>query len=397
MAEFIKSIDDIIGHKYIINYLKDKVDKNTVPKVILFNGNAGLGKTSIAKVLAILVNGNKSNLYKTVIDENQSTDCIKLFNMSSIGDETDSVVSELQNASFSSTGSKVIILDEVHGMTKKAQDAILVNLEYLPDGIYVFMCTTEMSMLRESLVSRCVTFNLNNLSYNEIKQVIKKKIISRNLTFDMSQELVLNLIASWSNNQPRKALNLIEAFEPNSRITQNELSAFISTSNTPIVISIIEYLYGSLTKGINFIDTLSITPDLLQTMIEVLKVGLGYDSPMVSQDDSRVITKLFISNNINNFLQFTIKVNSVERVSKRVFTSRFIEHHVSILNGVVKNFETSNNIEKVIQADIKTIGDNAIERLKEDASSLTQLDRELQNSVSIDALFELGKKVEMED
>lgn len=394
MKSFIRSLDNIIGHKYIINYLKNKIEKDEVPQVILFHGNPGLGKTSIAKVLAIEVNGNKPSLYESVIDNNESTDCIKLYNMSSVGDETDTIVSELQNASFSSTGRKVLILDEVHGMTKKAQDAILVTLEHLPKEIYVFMCTTEMAMLRESLVSRCITFNLNNLSYNEIKKVINNKISELNLVFDMPKEMVLNIIASWSNNQPRKAINLLEAFEPNSRITQEELSAFVSTTNIPIIISIIEYLYGSMTKGIEFIDSLSITNDLLNSIIEVLKVGLGYTSNMVSESDNFNIVKLFKVNNIDNFLKFALSVTSRERISKRVFLSKFIEYHITIYNGATKDYTKTNDIQRVLNSDIKTIGDNPIESLQNQANEIEDFERQINKDVSIEDLFNMGQIVE---
>ena len=393
MAEFIRSIDDIIGHKYIINYLKNKIQKDSVPNVILFHGNAGLGKTSIAKVLAIAVNGNKESLYEPVIDRNESVDCIKLYNMSSIGDETDAVVGDMMSASFSSTGRKVIILDEVHGMTKKAQDAILVNLEYLPEGIYVFMCTTEMAMLRESLISRCVTFNLNNLSFNEIKQVINNKIAQRNLRFELSKDMVLNLIAGWSNNQPRRAINLLESFDVGSYISQDELSAFVATNNVPIVISIIEYLYGSMTKGIEFLDTLSITHDLLNSMIEVLKVGLGHSSSIVSSNDARTIGRLFAKYNIDNYLHFTIKVNSVERVSKRVFIARFIENHVTVKNGTRIDTRPTSDIEKVRHADIKTIGDNMVERLAEEVDNLSAVERQMRQEVSMETLFRDAQSV----
>lgn len=391
MAEFIRSFDDIIGHQTIINFIKSKIAKNTLPNAIIFNGNAGLGKTSIAKVIAIELNGSSDYLYKSVIDENNSVDCIKLFNMSSVGDDTENVVSELQNVALSSTGKKVVILDEVHGMTKKAQDAILVNLEYLPDNLYVIMCTTELSLLRESLISRCVVFNLNNLSYNEIKQVIKRKIDAMSLKFDIALNIVVNLIATWSNNQPRKAINLLESFEQNSLVTQNELAAFIPTNNIPIVISLVNYLYGSLTLGIEFVDTLSITNDFLQTMIEVLKVGLGHRSSIVSKNDSFTISKLFKTNNINNFLMFTISVNSVERISKRVFTAKFIEHHVSIYKPIENNLTLTPNsdVQSSVSQDLKTIEDYSLSDDKNDNSLSGVAD----NRVSMDILWGLGQEV----
>lgn len=393
MASFIRSLDDIVGHKYVIQFLKDKISKDTIPNVILFNGNAGIGKTSIAKVLAIAVNGNKQSLYKSIIDDNKSTDCVKLFNMSDVGDNTDEVVQELQGAQFSSTNRKVIILDEVHGMTKKAQDAILVTLEYLPENIYVFMCTTELSMLRQSLISRCVTFNLNNLTYNEIKAVIKKKIDERNLTFDLPIEVVLNLIATWSNNQPRRAINLLESFDKNCRVHSSMLQAFIPTDNVPVVLNIINYLYGSITQGIEFLDTLSITPDLLSTTLEVLKIALGGKSSIVTASETRDISKFFVDKSVDNFLKFVINVNSYNEVSKRVFIARFIQNHVSNFNGVSHDFSPTSDANKVYTEDQRTLGENALERLKQDATLLTAENREVQGAASIEALFDGGQVV----
>lgn len=394
MAEFVRTIDDIIGHKYTVLFLKNKIAKDEIPHVILFNGNPGLGKTSLAKVLAIAVNGNKESLYEPVIDRNESTDCIKLFNMSSIGDDTDIVVSELQNATFSSTHRKVIILDEVHGMTKKAQDAILVTLEYLDEDVYVFMCTTEMTMLRESLISRCITFNLNNLSFNEIKTVISNKIKSRHLSFQgITMEMTLSTIASWSNNQPRKAINLLESFEEGSVVTIDMLSAFVSTDNIPLVVHLAEYMYTSLTRGIEFIDSLSITQDFLQAMIEVLKVGLGHKSSMVDFKSSKDIAMLFAKYDIINFLYFTVAINSKDRVSKRMFTANFIKYHTSIFNGMSHNLKPTDDIKSVIQADIRTVSDNAIDRLREKSEGFTDIERKFKKESSIEDLFELGESV----
>ena len=391
MAEFIRSFNDIVGHKYVLNYLQNKLSTDSVPQSIIFSGSPGLGKTSIAKLLAIAINGNKPSLIKSVIDENQSTDCIKLFNMSSVGDNVESVVAEMQTAKFSSTLKKVIILDEVHGMTSKAQDAILVHLEYLPENIYVFMCTTEVSMLRESLLSRCITFNLNNLSFYEIKQVISKKLSVLGLSFNMPRDVVINLIATWSNNQPRRALNLLESLDKNTLITQDILSAFISTDNVPICIQIIKYLYGSLTNGIEFLSSLSITSDLLDTLLDVLKVALGHSSGLISESDAITIRNIFAEYDIDNFLKFVVKVNTFNSISRRVFISRFIEYHYSIYNKGSCNFKVSEDKTKVMYGDLKTIGDNSLEHdLLENQSAF---DKALSNATSIDALFSEGQGV----
>lgn len=392
MAKFVRSIDDIVGHKYIVKYLKSHLISNTVPQTILFNGSAGLGKTSLAKVLAVELNGNDEKQKVSVIDNNQSTDCIKLFNMSDVGDNTDEVVAELQSTGLSSTGLKVVILDEVHGMTKKAQDAILVTLEYLPKNLYVFMCTTDIGLLRESLISRCVVFNLNNLSFNEAKEVIKRCVMERKLHIGMSESVFLNLIAKWSENQPRKALNLLESFDEGSTVTQDDLRAFISVNDVSIVISIMEYMYGSLTKGIALLDSLTITEDFIKCLLDVLQVALGYDSAFVSQEDAQYINKFFTKYPIDNFYRFVIKVTSMPYVRKRNIIALFIENHSSMVTE--ESHKPSVDTKKAYLQDIKEIDNNPVELLKKEASlEYNNFENELEKAASIDALFDEAEVV----
>ena len=162
MGRPITSWEQIIGHKNVCRFIRNSLEKNTVRDVILFYGNSGLGKTSIAKLMAChLIAQNNESLLKRciqeVILENKSNEFIKIIGMTDVGEKEDEIAKVKQELSlgFSTVGRKVVIIDEVQGMTKKAQDGLLTELEALQDGIYVFMCTNDVTRLQDALFSRC--------------------------------------------------------------------------------------------------------------------------------------------------------------------------------------------------------------------------------------------------
>ena len=157
MAKKIYSLDEVIGHKYVVNYFKQRIETMTLPNMIILYGSSGIGKSAIAKIVACEVAGKVKSqefvdkLKDAVIRKDQDTDCIKLFNMSTLSDKEEEIrrVVEEMNTTFSSTGIKFLILDEAHGMSNSAQDSILVELERLPDNVYVILCTTELNGLKD--------------------------------------------------------------------------------------------------------------------------------------------------------------------------------------------------------------------------------------------------------
>lgn len=337
MARAIKSYDQIIGHKNIINWVKSRVEKDRVPNVMILHGQPGLGKTSVAKLLAIDVTTRfkpelREEYIHSVIERNVPVDSIKLFNMSEIQEkeeEIQKVKAELASLGFSRTKRKVLILDEAHNMSSKAQDAVLTDLESLAEGVYVFICTTEVGALRDALVSRSkATIQFNNLTEPECKKLIKEEIENRNLRFAMSSDLLYAFIASWAENQPRKVLNLIENFESGTEVSTEDLEVFISTSNSPKVVELIKYIYGSMALGINYITGLSIDNAFVNTLIEAAKVAVGGTSQLLSNADCRFIAAFMADKDIQRLLQFVAEVARSKYLTRRYVTAAFIRANV---------------------------------------------------------------------
>ena len=328
----------MVGHRNMIGFLKRHIEDDNVSDVIIFHGNPGIGKSSIAKLLAIEVVTRyakeelREKYKKSIIDDNASTDSIKLFNMSAIQEkeeEIQKVISEL-STTFSSTGRKVLILDEAHNMSQKAQDAILTVLESLPSGVYVFICTTEIGCLRSALLSRAkATFRLNDLTDVEAKQVLKREIAARHLSFEVSSDMAVALIATWADNQPRKMLNLLENFKDNTTISTRDLEVFINTTSASSVIELLRYLYGSMVLGIAYLDSVKFEESFPTMLIEVCKVAMGGQSSSLSRDDAMYIANFISGKDVNNIIQFTAEVAGLPSLRKRNVISAFMRSHKS--------------------------------------------------------------------
>ena len=378
----VRSFDEIIGHKSVKAFLKNKLERNSIPQVILFNGSAGIGKTSIAKLLSLYINGNTEKQRTAILDGNSSIDCIRIYNMSRVGEQYEELVEDLNSVSLSSTGKKCVIIDEVHCMMQKAQDAILNSLEHLPENLYVFLCTTEVTKLSKPLLSRCLLLNLRNLNEFETKQLILAKLNDKNIRFSFDRNKAIALIAMWSNNQPRLINNLIDTFPENSTITKDDLSLFVNPEEVLTAIQIVKYLYNSMTLGIDFINSISITNELLSMLLELLKVLLGGTSVFFDEQSMSTLRAITVDDkfSLDFALKFIVEVTKHEYISKRVFIAKFIENHSS---KFLSREDLPTKDATFEMNDLKTLGDNAVEKLREQA---TDLEFET-DSVDLESLF----------
>lgn len=389
MAEKIDSFDRIVGHKNLIIYLKHWIETNSVPGVLLFHGAPGLGKSTIAKLMAVELTAsdeNKQSVIQTVIKDNRSTGSIKLFNMSVIEDKEEEIqkVSAELNMNFVNTRHKVLILDEAHEMSKQAQNSILTELEHLPEGLHVFICTTEINALRPAFLSRCRDIQLHPLSDNEAKQLFLREIRERNLKFEMSTELASVSVCSWAENQPRKIINLLDNFENNTVVKSRELELFVNTINASSVIELVKYLYGSLTLGIDYIQTIRLDDTFVMMLIEVVKVALGLESNKLSRSDNNYIQSFMSDKDENKLLQFVVEVSGLSTLYKRRVVSAFIRAHVSY-----KPNEMPVYINTSKEADLQTVAEN-VETVSVALDNMT----DVKPVESLESLFEQSNAVE---
>ncbi len=393
MAKPITDYSQIIGHQRVVSYIKGIIEKDRIPDVMIFYGNPGLGKSSLAKLLAVDTvtmydKSRRESYIESVVQKGESTDSIKLFNMSQIQEkeeEIQKVKAEL-SVGFTSTKRKVLILDEAHNMSNKAQDAILTDLEFLPDGVFVFICTTEIGALRDALISRSkASIQLRDLNEFECKALIRREISDRRLSFDMSTDMVCLFISSWANNQPRKVLNLLDNFENGSTVKSRDLEVFVNVQGPSAVIELVKYLYGSISLGINYIDSLTIDATFVTLLVEITRVVLGGTSDALSKSDIIFLRNFMEDKDEMVLLKFCTEVASLDRLLKRRVIAAFMRSHIkSVPGNVVVPREQS-----IIKADDYKLFSENLEK-----PQVSNLDLAMPQVVSLEEMMSMSSEVE---
>ena len=206
---------ELVGQIHTIRTLVNALDNNHLHHGFLFTGTRGVGKTTIARIFAKSVNcetgvsSNPCGKCETCleIDLGQSVDLIELDAASHTG--VDNMREILENAQYTPTKNlyKIYLIDEVHMLSKSSFNALLKTLEEPPKHIKFLLATTDPKKLPITILSRCLQFNLNKLTHNEILEHLKFIMNSEKLEFE---DKALSKIADFGNGSMRDALSLLD-------------------------------------------------------------------------------------------------------------------------------------------------------------------------------------------
>lgn len=338
MPDKVKRFEDVIGNKNTVNFLIDHLNRGTMPSRIIFEGEEGLGKTTLAKLVAMGLNcsGSTKPCYKCascksimedVIENNRNTDSVQVYNMSvDSGKDAAKQVKANLNPQMSNTGKRVIICDEAHGMSDAAQDVFLVDMEYLPKGTYLFFCTTDAHNLKKTLKSRSFSITLHRPSRKEVIGLLAKTAVKNNLTVQ-GGNATLQLIADWAENKPRKALNLLEGFGTNVAVSSSTVKEFINYVDIDMVLPILDSLGGSLVSGLTYSQEVPLNDTLINVLTDVLTIKLGAHSYRFSTDDLVVVRGYLDKIKVDTLITFLKALTRTTPLTRSGFVSALLEAH----------------------------------------------------------------------
>jgi DNA polymerase-3 subunit gamma/tau len=196
-----RSLEDVIGQDHITLTLKKAIEKGRISHAYLFTGPRGVGKTSVARILAHEING------LTYDDDNPSIDVIEIDAASNrrideIRDLRDKVYVAPTSAKY-----KVYIIDEVHMLTREAFNALLKTLEEPPAHAVFILATTDAHKLPETIVSRTQRFSFKPADDKSIVNLLKT--ISKSEKFEVNDE-AMQLIAKHAGGSFRDSVSLLD-------------------------------------------------------------------------------------------------------------------------------------------------------------------------------------------
>ena len=210
-----QTFTDLIGQEVVAETIVNSIKANKVPNAYLFTGIRGVGKTTIARIVAKLLNcqnGIENKCKKKcdncdAITNSSHIDVLEMDAASKTG--VDDVRDLIEFSRYGPTSSKykIFIIDEVHMLSKQAFNALLKTLEEPPEYLKFIFATTEIKKIPITVVSRCQRFDLSRIKSLELFNFIKN--IKDQENGNVSDD-ALKLIVKISEGSVRDALSLLD-------------------------------------------------------------------------------------------------------------------------------------------------------------------------------------------
>ena len=210
-----RTFADMVGQGHVLKVLVNALDSGRLHHAYLFSGTRGVGKTTLARILAKCLNceagvgsepcGKCSAC--TGIDEGRFVDLIEVDAASRAKvDETRDLMDNVQYAPTAGRY-KVYLIDEVHMFSKHSFNALLKTLEEPPDHVKFLLATTEPKRIPITILSRCLQFNLKHLGAEQIQDQLDKILEQESVP---AQDDCARLIAVAADGSMRDALSLLD-------------------------------------------------------------------------------------------------------------------------------------------------------------------------------------------
>tara|TARA_Y100001970_G_scaffold223731_1_gene275507 strand:- start:8961 stop:10604 length:1644 start_codon:yes stop_codon:yes gene_type:complete len=210
-----QNFDDLIGQEIVTETIKNSIKANKIPNAYLFTGIRGVGKTTIARVVAKSINCTNALENKC---KNKCENCNAIANSSHIDvlemdaaskTGVDDVRDLIEFSRYGPTTAKykIFIIDEVHMLSKQAFNALLKTLEEPPEYLKFIFATTEIKKIPITVISRCQRFDLLRIKSAKLLEYLRKIKDKEN---GKATDDALKLIVKISEGSVRDALSLLD-------------------------------------------------------------------------------------------------------------------------------------------------------------------------------------------
>ncbi|MFA5211134.1 MAG: DNA polymerase III subunit gamma/tau [Patescibacteria group bacterium] len=247
-----KTFEEVVGQEHVTTTISNQIKNNKISHAYLFSGPRGVGKTTIARILAKSLNCEKIKDNESVpcnscqtceeIDKSNSIDVIEMD--AATHTQVDNIRENvIENVQFRPSRSKykIFIIDEVHMLSTGSFNALLKTLEEPPKYVIFILATTELNKIPETIISRCQRYNFVKVNNEEMKKYLKE-ILKKEKT--EAEDEVLDRVVRKSEGCVRDALSLLDQLLAinNKKIKMSDVELLLPSANLETQMDFLEYL-----------------------------------------------------------------------------------------------------------------------------------------------------------
>jgi len=419
-----KNFKELIGQDIMVQTITNSIKLKKLPNAYLLSGIRGVGKTTTARLIAKAINCNKNFIALEQgkycdcnnceeIDNFKHLDVLEMDAASRTG--IDDIRELIESSKYNPTSAKykIIILDEVHMLSKQAFNGLLKTLEEPPPHLKFIFATTEVKKIPVTIISRCQRFDLNRIPisilFNNLKKIAQ-------IEGGKISDTALKLITKAAEGSVRDSLSLLDRALINQQVTEKEideasLRKMLGIADRSRILELLKFIFDGDEK--NSIQTLrkiineGVEPEIfLNDLMEILYFiiqtkNLGkFDTELsISESEIEIISILskktetstlmvfwqFILKGIEELSIVTNQILSLEMLVIRLIHLKDMPSYEELLNSLDKNITDANakkvNLNKNIE--VKSIS-------KDQIKNKTQVKPELL-SPNPDTILQKGK------
>ena len=269
-----KSLDEIVGQEHITTTLKNAIKSGKISHAYLFTGPRGVGKTSIARILAHEFNKfayeNEANHLDIIEIDAASNRRI---------DEIRDLRDKVHIAPTSGTY-KIYIIDEVHMLTKEAFNALLKTLEEPPAHVIFILATTEAHKLPETIISRTQRFNFKPIDKQKVVEHLRSIADTEKMKID---DEALQLIAEHGEGSFRDSISLLDQTSSQTKnITVQNVQKTLGIAPSEVIEQLLNAISGS-------------SPGVLLTILSEMQTQ-GYQAGQIAKQLGSTLREGLLAN-----------------------------------------------------------------------------------------------------
>jgi len=268
-----RNFAELVGQSHVVQPLVNALDHGRLHHAFLFTGTRGVGKTTIARILAKSLNCETGVTSKpcgkcsacTEVDEGRFVDLIEVDAASRT--KVDDTRELLDNVQYAPTRGryKVYLIDEVHMLSGHSFNALLKTLEEPPPHVKFLLATTDPQKLPVTVLSRCLQFNLKRLPAESIAAQMQKILDAEGIKHDATS---IKLLAQGADGSMRDGLSLLDQAiaYAGGQVSEAEVRAMLGTIDQDFI--------GRLLQALEAGDVGA----LLKAVAEATEYGLDYEA-----------------------------------------------------------------------------------------------------------------------